>query len=562
MRERLNEFPDIHERAFIGTFHSFCTEVLASRGAAVGVETLPNIFESFQDRAQVLLDAARADPTLAAMVLGLDQTERSKLIQRWLEAITAAKSQLLSPEEVEDETVGRAYEAYDQGLRSCGALDFDDLLLLTYRLFTERPRVADFYRRQYRYISIDEAQDMNPAQFHVLRALCGENYRNVMMVGDPRQAIFAWNGADVRFLQEFVRVFEATEQYLTENFRSCAAVVTAAQALAPSYAVEGQLPINGAVTLLSGRDEADEAHQVCTVLDEILRNGHRDIEGPVTLSRCAVIGRTRFAMGAIEDRVKVLGWEYFKQLSSQHESESDVVRDFEVALRVLSNPRDQLHLRWLVNRWSPKRPATPETVTAEDVKTSLARLASTVEHKAVLNALQRVGSPTAMQLGPALDALTEYANLLRSDDDKALVLQDVGVWREHWDAYLRRSHGGNHSLGAFLGDVALGATQQHQAGGLALLTVHSAKGLEFDVVAVVGMANGVFPDYRARGQALEEEKRNAFVAVTRAKRILLLSYPASRMMPWGDSRTQQPSPFFEAIRTAITRQQGVENLEL
>ena len=101
-------------------------------------------------------------------------------------------------------------------------------------------------------------------------------------------------------------------------------------------------------------------------------------------------------------------------------------------------------------------------------------------------------------------------------------------------------------------DVALGATQQHQAGGLALLTVHSAKGLKFDVLVVVGLADGVFPDYRARGKALEEERRNAFVAVTRAKRILVLSYPQSRMMPWGDSRIQQQSPFFQAIRAAIT----------
>lgn len=220
---------------------------------------------------------------------------------------------------------------------------------------------------------------------------------------------------------------------------------------------------------------------------------------------------------------------------------------------MLSNPRDQLHLRWLVNRWASKGTLVTETATAEDLNAALASLATTAEHRAVVDALRRAGPPAAVQVRAALDSLTTYANSLGSDDDKALVLQDVGVWREHWDAYLRRSHGGDHSLAGFLGNVALGATQQHQSGGLALLTVHSAKGLEFDVVAVVGLADGVFPDYRARGQALEEEKRNAFVAVTRAKRILLLSYPKSRMMPWGDARAQQPSPYFEAIRLAKRR---------
>ena len=552
MRERLDEFPDIHQRAFIGTFHSFCTEVLTSRGAAVGVGNLPHLFESIDDKAQILMEAAREDPTLSSQVVGLDQRHRSTLIRQWLDSISNAKSNLIGPEDIEDETIQLAYEAYQRGLLSCDALDFDDLLLLTYRLFIERPRIADFYRRQYRYICVDEAQDINPAQFYLLAALCGEDYRNIMMVGDPRQAIFSWNGADVRFLDEFVTAFNAKTQEMTENYRSCAAVVQAAKALVPTYQVEGDLAVAGAVNFIVGTTEDDEAAKVCDALSQLLSKGHPDVEGDITLDRCAIIARTRFAMSAMERRVKSLQWPHFKQLSSQHESESDLIRDFEVSLRVFSNPRDQLHLRWLAGRWTRQQTAPPQLNSPDDLKSLLGRMAKSAEQKAVAKALDQLGPADAIQLQPALEILGQFADSLPDENNRALVIQDLGVWRSHWDAFLRRTTGGDRSLPAFLGDVALGATQQQRRpGALALLTVHSAKGLEFDVVAVIGLTEGVFPDYRAVGREVEEETRNAFVAVTRAKRILLLSHPHSRLMPWGDARTQRPSRFFNSIRDAV-----------
>jgi DNA helicase-2/ATP-dependent DNA helicase PcrA len=551
MRERLSELPDINERAFIGTFHSFCVEVLASRGAAIGLEVMPHLFESIRDRSQILLESAIGDPLLAPEVLGRDQKDRSQLIGRWLDEISYAKSNLMSSSEVDDPVIRRVYEVYDDGLRSCGALDFDDLLLLVHRLFVERPRIADFFRRQFRYICIDEAQDMNPAQFYLLAALCGDEYRNVMMVGDPRQAIFSWNGADVRFLDTFRETFGARVEQLTENYRSCQAVVRAAQALAPGYAVEGRLPIRGEVRLLVSEDESDEANQVLSAIADVVDRGHPDVEGPMTFERCAVIGRTRFALGAIEGRLKEARLPYHKQLSAQHESESSVLQDFEVALRVVSNPRDRLHLAWLANRWSSSSvlPASPPR--PDEVIPLLEQLTREEAHRAVVDAMRRMGSPSAVRIAEALDSLTSFADALAAPEERALLLQDIAVWRSHWDGFLRSSRGGDHSLAAFLSGVALGATQRSQSGGLALLTVHSAKGLEFELVAVVGLVDGVFPDFRARGKALDEENRNAFVAVTRAKRILLLSRPRSRMMPWGESRAQRPSPYFDAVSRAL-----------
>ena len=160
MVERLDDVPDIRQRAFIGTLHSFCMEVLANRGKPIGVDGLPNIFEAFDDRRGVLASAVRSDPRLAAVLKGAgDGKEQQKMLSRWLERISELKNSLILPSLVEDEDERSLYELYDAELRASAALDYDDLLLLTYRLFEERPKIADFYRRQYKYICVDEAQD-------------------------------------------------------------------------------------------------------------------------------------------------------------------------------------------------------------------------------------------------------------------------------------------------------------------------------------------------------------------------------------------------------------------
>jgi len=146
----------------------------------------------------------------------------------------------------------------------------------------------------------------------------------------------------------------------------------------------------------------------------------------------------------------------------------------------------------------------------------------------------------------ALTTIEKYADNL-PEEDRAFVLQDTREWRKHWDYYVRSEPGGLHSITSFLGQVALGTTQQPKEDGLALLTVHSAKGMEFDVVFLIGMTEGTFPDYRARGPSLDEESRSAFVAVTRSKRLLYVTYPKTRVMPWGAAKPQQPSRYISTL---------------
>jgi len=555
MIDRLNDVPDIRKRAFLGTLHSFCMEVLANRGKPVGVEGLPNIFESIGDRRHVLANAVRADPHLSAMLRregGIKEQQRA--LSRWLDRIGELKNLLVLPSMVEDHDERVLYQAYDAELRASSAFDYDDLLLLTYRLFEERPKIAEFYQRLYKYICIDEAQDLNEAQYRLLTSLCGSTYRNVMLVGDPKQALYVWNGADPKYLDMFVADFQAAKVAMADNFRSSRAVVTVAQRLDAAYSVEGQLPVSGEVGFIECQDEAEQAVAVADKLESLARDGHPDVEGGVSLGRCAVLGRNRFVFGTLEEELKQRGLGYYKRLSvGSYQSESEVVEELELALRLLANPKDRLHREMLLRAWGASI-GDGEDVAAGRESDPVGVVQSLVQRAKQGHAAVVGRAISAMQWTDGdfrfAAALTEIENLSNSlsEEERALVLNDVAEWRKHWDYYVRSEPGGSHTVGAFLGQVALGATQQPKEDGLALLTVHSAKGMEFDVVFLIGMAEGTFPDYRAQGASLDEERRSAFVAVTRSKRLLYVLYPRTRVMPWGAVRAQQPSRFIALMR--------------
>ncbi|TAE56377.1 MAG: ATP-dependent helicase [Nostocales cyanobacterium] len=554
MKERLREFPNINQRTFIGTLHSFCLEVLANRGKPVGIEGRPNILESNQDRKQILLQAVMDDPELKYELNHVGEPkQQNQLLTSWFEIIEKAKRNLQIPEMLTEEIHKKVYEAYNESLRISNAVDFDDLLLLTYQLFTERPKIADFYRRLYKYICIDEAQDLNEAQYQVILALCGNDYRNVMMVGDPKQAIFGWNGANPKYLDNFEQDFKADKIEMRENFRSSQKVVNAAKILDPKYEVEGKLPIVGELKFIEAENEKNEAVLVLDYIKNLIDNGHPDVESPITWGSCALIGRTRYVLSSVEEELTKRGYPYYQQISSQDESESDLLKDFELCMRIIGNPRAHLHLDKLINRWNiDKNSASYKHLTnGVDILNSIGKQISCEKQKAVLDALETIDwNEQNFNFIKALNVLDEFANTLEnSDEERALIIQDTRLWRKDWDVFIRSQPGGNHSLTSFLNHIALGTTQQAKHEGIALLTVHSAKGLEFDIVIVMGMVEGTFPDYRAKSPAaLEDEKRNIFVAVTRSRRILGLSYPKKKMMPWREEKIQTRSRYINQIK--------------
>lgn len=556
MTERLQDIPNITERAFIGTLHSFCTEVLAKRGKPVGIDGLPQIFSASQDRRSILTRAINDDPELLHQLkLAGDHKEQVKRIDSWLRRIIQYKSQLLRSIEIDDEIDRKIFEGYQAELRASGAVDFDDLLLLAYQLFEERPKIADFYRRLYRFICIDEAQDLNGAQYGVLRALCGEEYKNVMIVGDKKQSIYGFNTADPRYMDEFVNDFDAIVIELHENFRSSRAVVEVAKKLDSSYLADvDKLPVNGLVELLVGNDEDDEAEIVLQKISELCKNGHPDVEEPIRLESCAVLGRTRYTLLKIEEKLREQDLPYYKQLKADHESGSDLAIEFELCLRLLVNPKDQLHLDVLQKKWGieslAQKAKDKRDVSGIEFITQLASQAIDKKAIVITTATSKLlGSNGMIRMPDALDVLDEYGKNSADEDDKRAVWEDIKVLRGEWNRFLRIERASANDLASFLTNMALGTMQQPRQDGLALLTVHSSKGLEFDVIFVVGMSDGTFPDYRANqnGKTKAEEKRNAFVAVTRSKRLLYLSYPKSKIMPWGSPRNQMSSPFLKDI---------------
>ena len=555
MMERLSDVPDLRQKAFVGTLHSFCMEVLSNRGAAVGIREMPHIFEQYDDRMEILRSAVSTDPTLRAEVRrhAANRKEADKLLGRWLREIGRLKNRLESASMASDEATRIAYEVYDSELRANGAVDYDDLLLLTYRLFTERPKVAGFYRRLYRYVCIDEGQDLNKAQYQLLRSLCGREHQNVMVVGDPKQAIFVWNGGDPKYLDLFVEDFNAETITLNENFRSSRAVVEAAALLAPEYEVEGELAIEGEVCLTVAQDENDESDMLFERLSALLSSGHPDIEGSVSLESCAIIGRSRYVFGAIEGRFEHEGVPYYRPSTAEGLSESDLLIQFELGARLIANPRDRLHLNVLLSAWDVdiEQQSYRDFESSEEIHGYLGGLDTHARnHEVVIdclaNLLERPDSIPMPSVFELIEARLDKEVGIE-DEERALVQQDLAAWRKHWDMYARASVGGSQTIGGFLSQIALGATQAPREEGIALLTVHAAKGLEFDVVFIVGMSEGTFPDYRADGETMDEERRNAFVSVTRSKRLLYLSYPESKVMPWGDARRQTPSRFLNEL---------------
>lgn len=558
MKERLADVPDIH-RAFVGTLHSFCMEVLANRGDAVGIDGLPNIFESWEDRKQVLANAVRESTSLNQLLRSQgDHREQQRALGRWLERISEIKGAFLPLEMIENDDERQLFEAYNTELRASAAIDYDDLLLLTYELFETRPRTADLYRRQYRYICIDEAQDLNEAQYRLLTSLCGESYRNVLMVGDPKQAIYVWNGADPVYLDRFTTEFDAKVIELTENYRCSEAVVEAAKALDGSYIVEGQLPIKGLVEVVKLDDEQEEAKFVSQRIRSLCEEGHPDVEGQITHSNCAVLARNKFVFGPLEEQLGVDGLPFYLKVSAaSYRSESEELKDFELAIKLIANPRDRLHREMLSRSWGvPEQMAasifTQDAEIGDQVR-ELAKSSTCDRAKLIVDACSALGwTGDQAQFVQAMNCMESAAQAM-DDNARALLLQDIREWRKHWDFYVRSGAAGTRNIATFLGQIALGTTQQPREDGVALLTVHSAKGMEFDIIFLIGMTEGTFPDYRAQGKSLDEEQRSAFVAVTRSKRLLFVTFPAKKRMPWGDIKAQNPSRYLQSIASTLNR---------
>lgn len=550
MKDRLSEdraFEEQLDRVTAGTIHSFCLDLVQSRGNLIGLNSDMVLFESEDDRKTVLKDVFLENQNLKDFLVR--QQDKNQIIQRILQLITEQKKRFVLPENCSvKDPFPLIYSEYNQKLIDQNAMDFDDILFFAYRILTENPSVVRVYNSLYRYICIDEAQDLNFAQYEVIKALCGDSFNNVMMVGDANQSIYGFNGSDSDFMtKSFVDDFSPVIYKLNDNYRSAKRIVEFANRLEHYDSVTNYV-YDGELLAKKLEDESAEAKFVADKIEELIQNGHPDVEGQLSVNRMAVIARNKYVFSHLEKELSDRNIPFsFKKNSTSIDNESEYMKVFGLAIRILINRKDYIHLTQLkkVVGFSDNIANNKNGITI--LKEVLAK----TDYESMIPALEAL-SKEVLNFSTALNCLD---NILSSfdDDERYLISMDIQQWRNHWNKYRMLVPRENRTLTSFRNQISLGKTREAEDNnGIALLTAHMSKGLQFDVVFIIGLSEGTFPDYRAikaDGSQLSQEMNNMYVAVTRAKRLCYMTYPEKKRMPWGDIKYQSPSRYIKDIVT-------------
>lgn len=548
MKDRLSEDSTFDEQIYrvtAGTIHSFCLDLVQSRGKLIGLNSDMVLFESEDDRKTVLKDVFLENQQLKEFLM--QQQDKNNIMQRILQLIAEQKKKFVLPENCNiNAPFPQIYSEYNRKLVDQNAMDFDDILFFAYRILTENLSVVRVYNSLYHYICIDEAQDLNFAQYQVIKALCGDRFNNVMMVGDANQSIYGFNGSDSDFMtKSFVADFSPVVYKLNENYRSAKRIVEFANRLehydsVANYVYDGEL----LATKLA--DEGVEAKFVVDKIEELMRNGHPDVEGQLSVDRIAVIARNKYVFSHLEKELvdRAIPF-FFKRNSTGIENESDYMKVFELAIRILINKKDYIHLIQLKKMIG----FSNDIIDSKNGMSILRDVLTKTDYESMLPALE-VLDKEVLNFSTALNSLESILSSF-DDDDRYFISMDIQQWRNHWNKYCMLVPKENRTLTSFRNQISLGKTREVEINnGIALLTAHMSKGLQFDVVFIIGLSEGTFPDYRAvkaDGFQLSQEMNNMYVAVTRAKRLCYMTYPVKKRMPWGDIKNQSASRYIKDI---------------
>ncbi|MDP1920392.1 MAG: ATP-dependent helicase [Myxococcales bacterium] len=552
LRSRVSEtLPrETSSRVTAETFHSFALSVLRAYGDRVGFAPTATIYERAADRRDALSQAIAAEGFAPRTREDLD-----KILYR----ISSEKRALRAPDEVSDSELATIYGAYQRTLVDSNACDFDDLLLLTWQVFDQHQRVAEHYRQIYRYILIDEAQDTSRVQFEILRALCGTSHRSVMLVADKSQGIYGFAGASTEFLEEFVECFSAQRLTLSHNFRSAQAIVHLANRLVVHDNRLRQPSIEatdakGHVDAFVRNTEEAEAELVVQGVQELLKSGLRPewlAQGEqhrVSAEEIAILGRSRFCLGAILAALSKRQIKHFLASSDEGLLESSAARLAIDCLRLLNNPRDRAPKMAIIKTWGLDGTSADEPlallrkIQATDV--GIAKLLLLFIQSIEKGGAVDVNSIVMACIG-TLEEFAQRPSVGEVESAEADRLRaDVTTLADRWAQYRGPIAPAQRSIGGFLGALALSGRSVIAGEGVRVMSIHAAKGLEFRAVFLVGMNEGTLPDFRADSEPkINEERRSAYVAVTRAARLLILTRSATRTSSRGSVLTQNQSRF-------------------
>jgi len=545
IRERLGSSEKISKNVFVGTFHSFCQSILELRFKLLGYNRMPHIFEEDSDRLELIKQAIKSVPFFTEIYDNLEPKKKNEYTYNALQFISEVKRELISPEELAENSENLEYqylfETYQDLLKSNNAIDFDDIIRLVYELFTNNEAVANLYRKAYSFVCIDECQDLNKLQYFLLKSLCGNIIKNVMMVGDPNQAIYGFNGSASSFMQEdFVSDFKAQKISLDENYRCSKSVIEASNILMGLEVEAINYVINGSFQIKAADTEIDEAKLVINGIKKLINlKLHNDIEGEITFDKISVLGRNKFVFKHVEELlIKEDIPYYFKSGNIGIKFSSVSMKIFDLYFRVKINPLDKLHQKKL-----------EDILKVNDVLSSKELKAS--KFPISLNIKEIVTDSTIENLHLKIEALKKLFNeLINDDDEKKLTLDELEDFATQLIQYKKQNL--RPSLDGFKSAIALGLTNNsnNKDFGVCLSTVHTMKGQESEIVFLIGMDDGTFPDFRAinkGGEELQQEKNNTYVAFTRAKRFLYVTYPKNRLMPWGDYKPRTISRFLKPL---------------
>jgi DNA helicase-2/ATP-dependent DNA helicase PcrA len=417
--------------------------------------------------------------------------------------------------------------------------------LCVYKLLSNNEAVQNLYSKSYNYIFIDEGQDLNKAQYYLLKALCGDQIKNVMIVGDPNQSIYGFNGSAPKYMQTFfVDDFKAQKITLDENYRCSKQVIDAANKLMQLNVEAVNYVIEGHFETFKAASEKDEAKYVVEKIDYLInlknhknteRENHTDIEGEIDYSKMAILGRNKFVFKYIEELLQERNIPYyFKSGNIGLKFETIFMKLFDYYFRIKINPSDKIHSKRLktllkVNDFENE---------GEITKSKYGYFQFIREIISVL---------TEDNFKKSLQSISDYIKESKTfnDDERVQIHNELEEVIELWKEYSFNNL--KPTLTGFKNTISLGLIKRDlKQEGICISTVHTMKGQESEIVFLVGLDDGTFPYYLAiqkGGEELSQEKNNLYVAFTRAKRFLYVSYPSVRMMPWGDYKSRVKSRF-------------------
>ncbi|MBQ7335552.1 MAG: UvrD-helicase domain-containing protein [Clostridia bacterium] len=573
IKERLAKmFPEDATTAtdiWTGTFHSVCVRILRQHGEKMGYRTGFTIYDT--------------DDTKKAMIAAMQRCnidEKLLPVKGVMNAVSRAKDKMLSPDafameagqDFRQKQIARVYEAYQQLLRESNALDFDDIIMQTVLLLKKYPEVREAYQKRFQYVCVDEFQDTNVAQLQ-LTVLLSDFYKNLMVVGDDDQSIYRFRGATIENILTFDKIYpEAKTIKLEQNYRSTQNILDAANAVISHNAGRKGKTLwtaqgEGAKIQLKLCD--DQNMEARYVVDTVSRTVARK---EATYRDFAVLYRTNAQANSIEKAFARSAIPY-RVLGGTRFSDRKEIRDAVAYLQLISNHDDNTRLNRIINEPRRKIGARTLEAIAEIAQEQNCSQFEVIAHADRYVALSR-SAPTLLQFSGLIQELTELASrvaldvlfdavldrsgyrqmLVAAGAEEADRLENLDEFKSGILEYINDNE--QPTLTGFLEETALVADvdrYDETADAVVMMTIHSAKGLEFPIVFLPGMEDGLFPGMQtitADNAEMEEERRLAYVAITRAKKTLYMIHTRNRLL-YGQTMYNPVSRFVSEIPTAL-----------